>query len=223
MVSDVTPELRHLKARAIAAERRADQAVLELNHRVRNIMSVVTALISLSARYAEDVDAFSVATISRINALNVAFSNSGIDPLRPENIRQSVSMVTLANGIIGQNPLVTICREPLELSPGQASAMGLIIHELASNAHEHGAFTQGKTAELRWWHQGAHFGIEWIEPTEVKDADLIDGFGMTIVKHLTRSYLNGACAWDVSGGQLRVSVTGVGGGEARAAADTSPR
>lgn len=215
ILCDVTPELRSTNANADKLARRADTAVLELNHRVRNIMSVVTALITLSSRFATDVDEFASSTLGRIQALNIAYSNTGIDPSNPHLLRQTIEMQTLASGVLAKfradGHRIAICDEPMILSPGQASALGLILHELATNAVQHGSLKSGGDVDLYWKKRGAHIDVRWTEES-VSHADgekFDDGFGLTIVKLFARNYLNGEARWERKGDRLIVMISGL--------------
>jgi two-component system CheB/CheR fusion protein len=212
VLCDLTEELKVRNESLSAVQGRADLAVRELNHRVRNIMSVVTALITLSARFADDVDSFSSATLGRIHALNIAYSNTGIDPANPKKLRSVVDFVELTNGVLA--PFRTdpeafqLTGGSLVLTPGQASAMGLILHELASNAAQHGQIAAGVT--LSWRQNGSLFEVIWTEKAPAGGvADFDDGFGNTIIKLFARNYLNGEASWRVENGELVVTIVGV--------------
>jgi two-component sensor histidine kinase len=216
VLADLTTELRPHDLALAESEERANLAVRELNHRVRNIMSVVTALITLSARFATDVESFSMATLARIQALNIAYSNTGIDPSQPHLIRSVVEMADLAAGVLAgfgaSSGSIVLSGASLRLSPGQASAMGLILHELASNALQHGKLGHGGSAELSWVYRGSQFDVRWEEPmNEGEDPSFVDGFGMTIVKMFARNYLNGDARWTHQGDRLVVTITGLEG------------
>ncbi|GGY51855.1 sensor histidine kinase [Parvularcula lutaonensis] len=213
--SDISPELRPTTAAIQAADHRADTAVLELNHRVRNIMSVVTALITLSSRFAKDVDEFAASTLGRIQALNIAYSNTGIDPANPHLLRQTIEMQNLAAGVLArfraEGHRLTICDEPMLLSGGQASALGLILHELATNAVRYGALSGADgSVGLSWKKKGREFEVTWTEDGgHLPDQKFSDGFGLTIIKLFARNYLNGGARWEQNGDRLTVVITGL--------------
>ncbi|MEE4212861.1 MAG: HWE histidine kinase domain-containing protein [Parvularcula sp.] len=214
VLCDLTEELKTRNESLSAVQGRADMAVRELNHRVRNIMSVVTALITLSARFAEDVDTFSAATLGRIHALNIAYSNTGIDPANPKNLRSVVDFHGLAEGVLA--PFRSDGREfafegaGFVLTPGQASAIGLILHELASNAIKHGdPNASSEPIHLSWKRNGSLFEVRWSEPAARDNPDFDDGFGNTIIKLFARNYLNGEAKWTVENRRLVATIVGV--------------
>ncbi|MCQ8184103.1 sensor histidine kinase [Parvularcula maris] len=213
VLADISSETSSMRSHEVASRDRATLAVQELNHRVRNIMSVVTALITLSGRYAEDVEDFSRATLGRIQALNVAYSNTGIDPINPHLLRQTVDLRTLAEGVLApfaySRASLSLSSAPLYLSPGQASAVGLILYELGSNAAEHGALrSQGGRVCVDWQNQGPRFEITWRERGGPQEEAFVDGFGISIIKLFCRNYLNGEATWDHKDGALTVSLRG---------------
>ncbi len=194
-------------ARQMASDR-ADRSVRELNHRVRNAMSVVTALISLSAPHAESVEEFAQATLARISALDIAYSLTGTNPLEPHRYRTQVDLAELASKILGADPAVDLCVTRLAITPGQATALGLILHELVTNARRHGVLT-ARTGRLsvEWRADETGYVIVWREkgggPVDLSS----ERFGLSIVRTFAQNYLNGDACWEPTADGLVVTIT----------------
>lgn len=133
------------------AEREAERAafVRELNHRVKNSLSNVTSIISLTKRNATDVDSFADNLLERVRAL--AASHSLLDGAQwgPTDLKALVETQLRAHDhaagrISAHGPSVLI-------SPNDALSIGLTLHELLTNAARYGALSNGTgTVLIRW-------------------------------------------------------------------------
>ncbi|MBB4658843.1 HWE histidine kinase domain-containing protein [Parvularcula dongshanensis] len=191
-----------------AASDRADQAVRELNHRIRNAMSVITALISLSAPHADNVGAFAAATLARIGALDKAYSLTGANPHEPHRYQTEVSLGALCRAIVGDEQAgVTIHDTDIAVTPGQATAIGLILHELATNARRHGTLTApGGWLEVAFDRTEDGYRIRWTEGGANPPAEAEERFGLSIVRAFSTNYLNGRTDWTPTDEGLIVTI-----------------
>ncbi len=148
------------------SERRLRLVVAELNHRAKNALATVQALAlqtargeagSDPARFASEFGA-RLQTLSRAHDLLTAMSwepaalsdvvRAGLAPwLEPPDPRLSFHCAC--------SPL------PPPASPGQAQAIVLALHELATNAVKHGALSRpgGRVAVTCWAEEGGAVGI----------------------------------------------------------------
>ena len=123
----------------------------ELNHRVKNILSTVQAVYALSARHATDDEAFHATYATRLNAMarlhDVLFTgNYGATPLR------EAVMSTLAPYGAGTAEGPVSLRGPDNVvSADAAQNLGLIVHELATNAAKYGALSNPAGRVLLEW------------------------------------------------------------------------
>jgi len=130
------------------ADDRQQLLIDELNHRVKNTLATVQALADQTLKTAQSPDAFPDAFRSRLFALARAH-----DMLT----RQAWEMVfledlvraTMASWI--QQRRVSLSGPPVRVSPKQAIAVSMALHELATNAAQHGALsvTEG-TVDISW-------------------------------------------------------------------------
>lgn len=150
------------------ANDRAELLARELNHRVKNLFSVILSIVTLSGRR-PGVNTEVVETIrARIHALALAHATSqsatgsGNVPLAP------VIAKTMEPYADDEGRRVRIGGPDVELPTRMITPIGMIIHELATNAVKYGALSaEGGAVEIRWdvRQDGATdtITLEWIE------------------------------------------------------------
>lgn len=167
----------------------------ELDHRMKNVLSVVTSLIALSAADAVDVKDFVKSLTGRVRALANSQSafRFGEDQIVSlgDLLRLELAQYQTLDGTN-----VSIGGPPVSVSPRAAQMLSLAVHELATNATKYGslgvagghvsvtsAFTgEGKTGTLT---------ITWREsggPPVVPPQRL--GFGTTLIKRIVANALH---------------------------------
>ncbi|MEM9838755.1 MAG: HWE histidine kinase domain-containing protein [Pseudomonadota bacterium] len=213
-ITDVTDAAAGHQAMLEAAEHHAASAVEELNHGTRNMMSMVLSLLSLSARFADDVDNYAQATMERVRALNVTQSESTGGLLRSTEGGANVDVYALVRGVFSAlgapQERVILEGAPLRVPPSRSSALALIVHELATNSSRHGAL-RGERGVVRisWRGDRTNMDFQWIEDgVQVSPESLAPGFGMTIVKRVAEETLGGQAAWTAESHRLVIVVSG---------------
>lgn len=126
----------------------------ELNHRVKNTLATVQALASQTVRHARQPSEFLEAFGARLQALGIAHNLLSDREWRGIGIRELVQ-IEIRPFDTADRPRITISGADLLLSPDQAVGLGLILHELASNALQYGSLSvaSGKV-DLDWKTQG---------------------------------------------------------------------
>ena len=178
-------------AAAIAEARdRADLLAKELNHRVKNLFAVILAIVKMSAR-GDAAAAPAVDRIAkRIHALVTAHEvtqGSGKD--------QTVDLAELIGKVIAP---YRSSSERCELDGGtvnlpgrHAVPLGLVLHELATNAVKYGAWSApGGLLRIRWEREDTRAKVIWEEiaageataPTEQGR----EGFGSALIRSSER-------------------------------------
>ena len=122
----------------------------ELNHRGKNMLTVVISLGSQTLRRAGELESFSDAFLGRITALSASYSllsranwtDIALLDVVLEEVRPFLSRHR--DNIILEGPVV-------RLAPQGALAIGMAVHELATNAVKHGALSApGGIVHVEW-------------------------------------------------------------------------
>ncbi len=132
----------------LRAENQQQRLVNELNHRVKNTLASVQALMVLTNRYSQSKEDFIRAFSARLNALATAHD------LLTEGGWESVLLDGLARSELAPyagGDMLRISGPPLELKPVVAIGLGMIFHELATNAAKYGALSsQSGSVAVSW-------------------------------------------------------------------------
>jgi two-component system CheB/CheR fusion protein len=153
--------------RVVKAEEQQRTLVEELNHRVRNMLTIVNAIATQTKTHSPSMDDFVQAFTGRIRAMGAAYGtvsaeNWGEAPLRQVLASQLQSFVPEASNRIRLNG------PPAYLQPGAALAFGMVVHELATNAVKHGALSTPSGHISVIWKEAEKGGepvlsLKWIE------------------------------------------------------------
>ena len=159
----------------------------ELNHRVKNTLATVQALATQTVRHARQPRAFLEAFGARLQALGAAHSLLSDREWRGIGIGELARIEARAFDT-GDQSRITISGPELLLSPDQAVGLGLILHELASNALKYGSLSvpSGKV-DLDWRTKGPkgarRLVLTWRESggPQVEPPDR-QGFGSILIR-----------------------------------------
>jgi len=126
----------------------------ELNHRVKNTLATVQALATQTVRHARQPSEFLEAFSARLQALGAAHGLLSDREWRGIGISE-LARIEVKPFETSDEPRIAISGPDILLSPDQAVGLGLILHELASNALKYGSLTapSGKV-DLDWKTQG---------------------------------------------------------------------
>lgn len=189
------------------AERRANEEARlllarEVDHRAKNVLAVVQALVSLTqARTKEE---FIAAVRGRVSALGRAHSLLADNRWEGGDLRQIVVDETAAYQKPGQ---IRVTGPALVLSPHAVQPLSLLIHEMATNAVKYGALSVADGRVHVEWRILPDQALElgWSEyggPTVREPASR--GFGSTLVREVGTRQLGGSIdiAWPEGGVRL---------------------
>jgi two-component sensor histidine kinase len=111
----------------------------ELRHRVKNLFGVIQGLILSSAKGAADLEAFVPALRARIDALAAAHLVGVADEqMAPVSLRDILDAVLKPYRT--EETDMTVDGPDLALPARLVTPLGLVLHELATNAVKHGAW-----------------------------------------------------------------------------------
>jgi two-component sensor histidine kinase len=122
----------------------------ELNHRVKNTLATVQAVASQTLRNAETTEEARRALEERLFALSRVHDVLTRESWEGANLSDIVAHAMAAYRQEGRSRVHILGRD-VRLSPGQALAVAMALHELATNAVKYGALSSD-TGEI---------GIEW--------------------------------------------------------------
>ncbi len=112
----------------------------ELNHRVKNTLATVQALASQTARHTRQPEEFVEAFSARLQSLGRAHGLLSDHEWRGISLRDLVRLQTLPFDDV-RSSRFNVVGPMVWLTPDQALALGVMLHELASNAARHGALS----------------------------------------------------------------------------------
>ena len=181
------------------ARDRADLLAQELNHRVKNLFAMVLAIIQMSAREASDIADYKESISSRIHALLTAHEvtqgkGTSADKLARQggaSLRALVQSSVEAHA--SDKKRLEIDDEDIVIDRIQITPLGLVLHELATNAVKYGCWQDEGLLSIRWRKQGELVRLEWREDRDpaadtdkVRDPGSQGGFGSTLMTGAAR-------------------------------------
>jgi two-component sensor histidine kinase len=189
------------------AEDRQSLLAREVDHRTRNALAVVHAIVSLTR--AADIDQFSAAVEGRVQALARAHSLLSESRWRGARIADVLQGEFAAFRV--PNPeRIRISGRSLSLPPSAVQALALAIHELTANAARHGALSAPfGSVHVAWEQQGDELALRWTEcGGPAPHSHVREGFGMRIIRASVETQLCGAVAfdWQPDGMQCAIRV-----------------
>jgi two-component sensor histidine kinase len=204
---------------------RAQQDVLirEINHRIKNLFSVTTGLISLSARAYTNVEEFAEDLQSRLKALARAHDLTLPDLSNHAGESKSATgVIALIKAIVApheyaQASRIAITGSDTPLAGSALTSLALLFHELTTNAAKYGALSSPSghltisvsaidgVLRVKWEERGS---------APVTEAVAREGFGATLEKGVLRS-LHGTISrdWNRDGLclSLKIPLAGLAG------------
>lgn len=172
------------------AEERLTLAAAEIDHRARNILSVIQAMANLTR--GESIDDFKKTLQGRISALGRAHTLLSESRWEGADLRR-LAEDELAAYMSPRDGRATISGESVRLAPMAAQSISMALHELATNALKHGGLSvTGGRVSLAWSTTAERLSIRWCEQsTAAIVAPDHDGFGMKLLRRAIRRQLGG--------------------------------
>jgi PAS domain S-box-containing protein len=169
--------------------------IREINHRAKNMLCVVDAIAHQTAtRNPEDfVERFS----ERIQALSANQDLLVRNEWNGVEIEDLVcAQLSLFADLIG--PRIAVQGPKLRLKAASAQAIGLALHELATNAGKYGALsTDTGRVDVRWGTSGDIFTISWTERKgPLVSAPKRRGFGTIVMEAMAERSVDGTVDLD---------------------------
>ena len=165
------------------AHEKQELLIAELNHRVRNILSLIRGLLSQTRDNARSVDEFIATLESRVHALARAHDQITADRWAPARLQDLIEVE--AGAYLGERrDRVKQTGPNVLLTPTAFTVLALVIHELLTNAAKYGALSDGGTVAIDWRVDAdGSLLLDWNEsggPAVV--APTRRGFGSTVIE-----------------------------------------
>lgn len=171
----------------------------EVNHRSKNLLNVVQSIARMTAR-SGDPETFSERFSSRISSLAANQDLMVHDAWTSVDLRRLV-LAQMQPFLDENKDRLVIEGEPVFINSDAAQAIGMAIHELATNASKYGALSNDRGLVYIQWRSQADdshdFSLSWKEVSGPEVAlPERTGFGQTVIKDMAASALKGDVTLD---------------------------
>lgn len=193
---------------AVDARRRGQEQqellIAELNHRVRNILNLIRALVAQGRSGAETIEEYTVDLDRRIDALARAHDQLTANDWTSFSVHELMA-VEIQAYLSDPFSRVEISGPDAALAPEALSTVALVVHELVTNSAKYGALadTSGRVSVTTAVTENGDLLIQWREeggpPVKAPNRR---GFGTTIIEQSIPYELQGTA-------ELRFRVTGL--------------
>ena len=209
-------------ARDITERRRAEEQqqllIREMDHRVKNLFTVASSVLTLSARSANTVPELIATVSSRLRALAQAHALT-IPPV-PDTAKKSgrTTLHALIRTILapyddtdGIGSRAVITGPDISIGGGALTSFALLLHEFATNAAKYGALsTPEGRIDISCAEKGERFVLSWIESggPPVHHQTGGDGVGTLLTRGAVQGQLGGEITrdWKLEGLSIRLDV-----------------
>ncbi|WP_341712949.1 CHASE3 domain-containing protein [Erythrobacter sp.] len=182
-------EAEAAQAAALAEARdRADLLARELNHRVKNLFAVVLAIVQMSARGKPEAKELTETISDRIRALLTAHEVTQGEIDRPVAALSQLVETTLAP-YRSASHIATVKGPEVLLPAKQVTPLGLVLHELTTNAVKYGAWSCGGSITVAWKRDDDWIRLSWKEDgAQIVDEPNSKGFGTLMMDSAARQF-----------------------------------
>ena len=180
----------------------------EVAHRSKNLLSMVLSIASQTSRKASDKDTFLRRFSGRIQS--IARSQ---DAITRSDWRGALFSELVDSEIIGsmdgRRGRITRSGPDLQLNPNAALHVGLALHELVTNALDHGALSLARgSVTITVEAEGAGARILWDERgSETPGSISVESFGMTTLKRIVHVSVDGEASLQLRDDGLLYTLT----------------
>ena len=199
--SDVTDRIR--------AEEQQKLLLDELNHRVKNTLATVQSIAAQTLRTSADSEAFKAAFEARLMALSATHDLLTQSVWRGADLNDVIMLELRPHG----SDRYTVRGPSVALSPAEALTLGLVFHELATNAAKYGALSSQEGCVRVSWSlhdDGSRPRLElsWTEeggPTVTPPQR--QGFGSRLIERSLKGDIDGQADLDFAPQGLRCRLS----------------
>jgi two-component system CheB/CheR fusion protein len=197
----------------VEAETQQRTMVEELNHRVRNMLAVVNSIATQTLKRATTLKEFGDGFLGRIQAVGKSHSLLAREQWSPVPLQDIIDNALEAYEK-NDDARVTLAGPEVAFKPQAALALGLVLHELTTNAVKYGALSnkEGKIA-VEWTIEPGGNGkktvvLNWKESKgPAVKAPKRGGFGTELIDREVKGALKGSITRDYASTGLKAQLT----------------
>jgi two-component sensor histidine kinase len=181
------------------SEQHTELVMRELTHRAKNLLAVILSIATQTSRSTNTVEEFHDRFSSRLQGLAASHDLLVLRDWQGASIRD-ITESQLAPFVGAGTDRLQLAGPDVVVTPKAAEAIGLALHELATNAVKHGALSgETGTVEITWtWVKGSdELQLSWVErggPTVTPPTR--KGFGHIVCERVVAQLLGGEVSMD---------------------------
>ncbi|HJU20251.1 MAG TPA: CheR family methyltransferase [Stellaceae bacterium] len=193
------------------AEAAQDTLLHELQHRVKNILATVGSLAARMLKTGGSKEEFTTAFLARLQAMGDLHDLLSRRNWQGADLRALLTAALAPYATPGMGNIALDGPE-IVLKPGAAASLGLVVHELATNAAKYGALSApGGRIDISWRVAGpagaARLSLAWVEQDGPRVAATdAEGFGLGFVKRSIEYELEGTVEVTFDPAGLRCTI-----------------
>jgi two-component sensor histidine kinase len=173
----------------------------EMSHRVKNLLSIATALTGITSRSTQSVDEMAKELTMRLGALGRAHDLVRPVPGRKENGALLGDLITIVLAPYDDAPTpfsgrIRVSVPRMSVGEAGATALAMALHELATNSVKYGALSSVKgTLDVAALVKESEVVVAWTErggPPVKSPTARAEGFGSKLLARSIKSQLGGS-------------------------------
>jgi len=192
----------------VEAEAHLRTLVEELNHRVRNMLTVVGVIATQTLAKSASPKDFRKAFLGRIEAMAKSYGLVASEQWGDVSL-DAILMTEMQSYSGAPKERFAIKGPSLPFDPKRALTLGLVFHELAANAAKYGALSKAKgRIAVTWAVKKGRVVVDWRESDGPKvRPPQRRGFGTELIERQIKSALDGEVRFDYRPGGLAVRIS----------------
>lgn len=185
----------------------------EMSHRVKNLLAIATGLTSISSRSSSSIEEMARDLTARLTALDRA--HDLVRPL-PNGQGEAALLGDLLAILLAPyddmgafKGRIRVAVERVGVGENFATALSLVVHELATNSMKYGALSVPVgTLDVSGTSDDNHMIVTWTEHggPKVSEPNGVGGFGSKLVERSVRDQLGGVIEYDWAESGLVVTL-----------------
>lgn len=185
VIRDITQQVRQ--------KERVQTVLRELDHRVKNVLARLSALVQLSGENASSAAEYRETLLSRLDSITRAHAQLSRADWRGVQLHDLILDQTSAYAEEGN---LTLQGPEITLVPEAAQSLSMIVHELVTNAAKHGALSPSRLGHVAvsWTIQSqADLLLIWKETSALQMSPPgEEGLGTSLIKQLASHEIGGS-------------------------------